>query len=103
MKINTSELKILRKKIHLKQERLKKKDINPNEKVSKVYTEPLLQMFSGMLIGSYLGYNLDSYLRTLPAFLFLFTILGVAGGIYNCYNPVGYRKSKCAIKSQKNE
>jgi F0F1-type ATP synthase assembly protein I len=45
----------------------------------------LVEMVSGLFVGAFLGYYTDQYLNTLPLFLFLFCIFGLAGAVYNVY------------------
>ena len=41
----------------------------------------VIELVTGLLIGFGMGYGLDSLLGTLPIFLVLFTLLGLAAGI----------------------
>ncbi|WP_058239714.1 AtpZ/AtpI family protein [Shimia marina] len=46
----------------------------------------VIEMVSGLGIGFGIGYGLDSLLGTLPIFLVLFTLLGLAAGIKTMLN-----------------
>lgn len=41
----------------------------------------VIELVAGLLIGFGMGYGLDSLLGTMPVFLVLFTLLGLAAGI----------------------
>lgn len=43
----------------------------------------LADILAGIAIGVFVGYYVDLYFGTMPAFLFIFTILGLFAGIYN--------------------
>ena len=59
-----------------------KKIIKTSDNVgSRVFVD----LLSGLLAGSFLGYNLDLYFKSLPLFLFVCTIFGMVGGFYNFY------------------
>lgn len=42
-----------------------------------------INIVAGIAIGIFVGYYVDLYFGTMPAFLFIFTILGLFAGIYN--------------------
>lgn len=44
-----------------------------------------IELFSGVLVGSALGYYLDQWLGTLPIFFIVCFFFGVAGGALNIY------------------
>ena len=41
----------------------------------------VIELVMGILIGGAMGYGLDSFLGTLPAFLIVFVLLGFAAGV----------------------
>lgn len=41
------------------------------------------ELLGGIIVGSLIGYWVDSNFNTLPIFLFCCSIMGTAGGIYN--------------------
>ena len=41
----------------------------------------VIELVSGLMIGFGIGYGLDHLLGTIPIFLVLFTILGLAAGV----------------------
>ena len=44
-----------------------------------------IELVAGISLGVFIGYKLDVYLNTLPIFLFLCTICGTIGAIWNIY------------------
>ena len=40
-------------------------------------------MVAGVLVGLFVGYNLDSWLNTKPLFLLIFLIIGMVAGLLN--------------------
>ncbi len=40
-------------------------------------------MVSGVLVGVFIGYQLDSFFNTKPIFLLIFIVIGMAAGIIN--------------------
>lgn len=58
----------------------------------------LVELLAGIGIGAFLGYTLDGWLKTLPVFLILGLLLGLAAGIRNMM-----RSAKYAEKEQMDE
>ena len=76
--------KIIEKKLEeyeLEKQNVKKISSNTHTSPLKI----LIDIFSGIGLGTFLGYHLDEYFATLPLFIFLFSIFGAIGGIYNAY------------------
>lgn len=48
----------------------------------------LIDLFSGLMVGAFLGYSIDVFLGTLPLLLFICVILGMIGGFYNSYKTM---------------
>ncbi len=44
-----------------------------------------LHLVSGIIVGTFIGYMLDSYLKTSPWFTIIFFFLGIIAGFYNMY------------------
>lgn len=55
---------------------------------SQMHSVVLIEVFAGIMVGSFLGYGIDQYFDTLPLFLFVFSIFGVVAGIYNVYKEL---------------
>lgn len=51
-------------------------------------------LIAGFAVGAFLGYHLDVYLGTLPLFLFVLTIFGMAAGFRNYYRDLTKKLSK---------
>ena len=49
----------------------------------------ITELFAGILVGAILGYYTDKYVKTLPIFLSLFSILGFFAALLNIYRSVG--------------
>ncbi|MBA8667205.1 AtpZ/AtpI family protein [Holosporaceae bacterium 'Namur'] len=73
------------KELEDKIKQIKQKEDSPNNPERFDYSRLLVDLFSGLIVGASLGYFIDKSLGTLPLTLFLFTILGTAGGFYNFY------------------
>ena len=67
-------------------ERLKAKDA-PKPHMEELYSQAqrawrmVIELVVGLLIGFGIGYGLDSLFGTIPIFLVIFTLLGMAAGI----------------------
>ena len=48
-------------------------------------TRVSLELFSGVLVGTGLGYYIDKWLDTLPVFMIILFFFGVAAGALNIY------------------
>ena len=59
------------------------KEATAQKKIGPLHV--MIDLASGMAVGCGIGYYLDQYFGTLPAFLFICSILGVAGGFYNFF------------------
>lgn len=46
------------------------------------------ELFSGIIVGLFLGYQLDKYLETIPLFMIILTILGLIGAFWNIYKNI---------------
>lgn len=68
----------------IKEIKTKNKNLNSNRERFH-YSRLLVDLISGLIVGAFLGYYLDKALGTLPFVLFLFVVLGTAGGFYNFY------------------
>ena len=44
-----------------------------------------LHLVSGIIVGTFIGYMLDNYLKTSPWFTIIFFFLGIIAGFYNMY------------------
>ena len=51
----------------------------------------VIELISGVAVGAFFGYILDSYLQTTPMFLLVLILLGTIGGFYNFYKYVSRR------------
>ena len=51
-------------------------------------TKILLDLSSGLGIGVVVGYFIDYKLNTLPVFIFLCSVFGIAGGFLNMYRDL---------------
>ncbi|MGV6849744.1 MAG: AtpZ/AtpI family protein [Marinibacterium sp.] len=64
-----------------------KKDLEPAPRADEHYSQAhlawrmVIELVAGLGIGFGMGYGLDRLLGTLPIFLVLFTLLGLAAGI----------------------
>ena len=47
-----------------------------------------LEFMSGTVVGFLLGWGIDSYFKTTPWFLLIFTILGFCAGVMNVYRSI---------------
>ena len=54
----------------------------------------LVDIISGIAVGGFLGYILDVYLGTLPFMLFILTVFGMIGGVYNIYKDLDIKKDE---------
>lgn len=84
--------KKLAQKIKSLKEQLKKPEPVPQSKVNP--TRLLIDLFSGLIVGAFLGYTVDVFLGTLPFLLFIFVILGTLGGFYNSYKVILKNKER---------
>lgn len=73
--------------------------IRPQKKIYYQFSL-LVEMIAGLITGVFLGYWLDKYLNTLPFFLFIFSILGIAAGLYNGYNVFNKTSRDYTIKNE---
>ncbi len=48
----------------------------------------LIDLISGIAVGVFLGYSVDRYLNTFPIALFIFSVLGMVGGLFNIYRDL---------------
>lgn len=76
--------KELEKRIKTAKKALKKGD-GSTSVFAKSKLNLFVDLFSGVMVGAFLGYFIDKYFGTLPLFLFICTILGCMGGFYNFY------------------
>jgi F0F1-type ATP synthase assembly protein I len=51
----------------------------------------VIELVSGVAVGTFFGYILDSHFGTFPVFLLSLMILGTIGGFYNFYKYVSRR------------
>ena len=65
-------------------QKLEKSTFDNRASASKVITD----MIAGVLVGGFLGYLLDNYLSTFPIYIFLFSVLGFAGSMFNLYKSI---------------
>lgn len=73
------------KELEDKIKQIQQKESNLNNADKFNYSRLLVDLFSGLIVGASLGYFTDKSLGTIPLMLFLFTVLGTAGGFYNFY------------------
>ena len=88
------------------------KDYNPPVKEDENISQGAragIELVGAVLGGALLGYGLDYYFETSPAFFLIFIILGVITGFYNIYKitmnvgtSVGYKGLKSDEKDAKN-
>ncbi len=70
-----------------------------NDKLNKITPfKVLVDIISGIAVGGFLGYILDVYLGTLPLMLFLLTVFGMVGGVYNVYKDLDRQEKKSKAK-----
>lgn len=63
----------------------------------------VIELVTGLLIGFGMGYGLDSLFGTLPIFLVLFTLLGLAAGIKTMMRSAEeIQKQNLAAEAEKN-
>lgn len=63
----------------------------------------VIELVTGLLIGFGMGYGLDSLFGTLPIFLVLFTLLGLAAGIKTMMRSAEeLQKQNLAAEAEKN-
>lgn len=62
----------------------------------------VIDLFSGFLVGTGAGYVLDRQLATLPVFLILGMLLGVASGFFMIYKSVS-RNAASSGEGRKNQ
>lgn len=87
------------------------KDYNPPVKEDENISQGAragIELVGAVLGGALLGYGLDYYFETSPAFFLIFIILGVITGFYNIYKitmnvgtSVGYKGLKSDEKDAK--
>ncbi|MCE2991340.1 MAG: AtpZ/AtpI family protein [Candidatus Jidaibacter sp.] len=58
----------------------------------------LIDLISGIAVGGFLGYILDAYWNTLPTMLFICTVFGMVGGVYNIYKDLDAEEKKKEAK-----
>lgn len=64
----------------------------------------VIELVAGVCIGFGIGYGLDSLFGTLPIFLVLFTLLGMAAGIMTMIRSAReIQETKLAEEAKKNE
>lgn len=73
---------------------IKKKQDIPDKFNRLTAFKVLVDIISGIAVGGFLGYILDVYLGTLPFMLFILTVFGMIGGVYNIYKDLDVRKGK---------
>jgi F0F1-type ATP synthase assembly protein I len=47
-----------------------------------------LEIFAGVLVGSFIGYHCDRYFGTAPVFLIICLFFGAAGSFLNIYRSI---------------
>lgn len=53
-----------------------------------------VDLLAGVLVGSFIGYQIDKWLDTLPIFFIICFFLGVAGSALNIYRSVNKDNTK---------
>lgn len=77
------------KELQNKIEGLKSKSSPDSKSISSPsFSRLLTDLISGLIIGTFLGYNVDLFLETTPFLLFVCSILGITGGFYNSYKQI---------------
>jgi F0F1-type ATP synthase assembly protein I len=59
----------------------KKTDSNDGSKFA-------VELFAGVVVGLFIGYQIDSYFDTFPLFFIICLLLGMAGSFLNIYRAV---------------
>jgi len=63
----------------------------------------VIELLAGLLIGFGIGYGLDSLFGTIPVFLVIFTLLGMAAGIKTMLASAKEVEMQQAAQAAKNE
>ena len=72
-------------------------------KVFRKKVNIMIELVVGVSVGAFCGYQLDVYLNSLPIFLFLCTICGTMGAVWNIYKAVlRDEKSSRSVFDKKN-
>ncbi len=94
--MDDAKIKKLEQKINAHKEAKIQRTQELNEKFhSNGAFKILVDILSGIAVGVFLGYILDSYMGTLPFWLFILSVFGMMGGLYNVYRD--------AVKLEKEE
>jgi F0F1-type ATP synthase assembly protein I len=93
------DLKKLKDRVTEFKARFVKKNQDMSDKLNRLTPfKVLVDIISGIAVGGFLGYILDVYLGTLPFMLFLLTVFGMVGGVYNIYKDLDIQEKKAERK-----
>lgn len=79
----------LETKIKKAKESLEPKNVDKID--SSVGLTLVIDLISGLAVGAFFGYIIDSNFDTKPLFILIFILLGTLGGFYNFYKYVNRR------------